>query len=68
MIGDDQELSSTLDRIDRFQRQVAHLRNMEPNPENYHAAASSYLAEIGRMQLRVREYLSLHPKEMTTGI
>jgi hypothetical protein len=66
MIADDQELISTLDRIDHFQRQVTHLRNAESNPANYHASASGYLAEIGRMHLRVREYLSIHPNEMMT--
>ena len=35
------------------------------NLENYHAAASGFLAEIDRMQLDVREYLSLHPAELT---
>jgi hypothetical protein len=31
-----------------------------------HAAASSFLAEIDRMQLEVREYLSTHPAEVET--
>jgi len=31
---------------------------------NYHAASSGFLAEIDRMQLEVREYLSLHPAEL----
>jgi hypothetical protein len=67
MIANDQELTTTLERIDRFQRQVAHLRRTEKNPDNYHAAASGFLAEIDRMQLQVREYFSLHPTELTTG-
>lgn len=61
MIANDQELAVTLDRIAKFQRQISHLRNVETNPANYHAAASGFLAEIDRMQLEVREYLSLHP-------
>jgi hypothetical protein len=65
MIADDRELKVTLERIAGFQAQVAHLRNTEPNPENYRAAVSGYLAEIDRMQLEVREYLSLHPRELT---
>lgn len=63
MIANDQELQVTLERIARFQAQVAHLRNAETNPANYHAAAAGFLAEIDRMQLEVREYLSLHPAE-----
>jgi len=64
MIANDQELNVALERIAKFQRQVAHLRNVETNPENYHASASGFLAEIDRMQLEVREYLSLHPAEL----
>ncbi len=63
MIANDQELQVTLERIARFQAQVAHLRKMETNPANYHAAVSGFLGEIDRMQLEVREYLSLHPTE-----
>jgi hypothetical protein len=65
MIANDQELKVTLERIAQFQDQVAHLRNTETNPVNYRAAVSGYLAEIDRMQLEVREYLSLHPREVT---
>lgn len=64
MIANDQELNVTLERIARFQRQVAHLRNVEKNPENYHGSVSGFLAEIDRMQLDVREYLSVHPAEL----
>lgn len=64
MIANDQELHVTLDRIANFQRQVSHLRNVETNPENYHASVSGFLAEIDRMQLDVREYLSVHPAEL----
>jgi hypothetical protein len=64
MITNDQELQVTQDRIARFQSQVAYLRRMEDNPVNYHAAVSGFLAEIDRMQLEVREYLSLHPAEL----
>jgi hypothetical protein len=65
MIANDNELKVTLERIARLQAQVAHLRNTESNPANYHAAASGFLAEIDRMQLEVREYLSLHPRELS---
>jgi hypothetical protein len=64
MIADDQELTVTLDRIAIMQEQVAHLRRVETNPKNYHAAVSGFLAEIDRMQLEVREYLSVHPAEL----
>jgi hypothetical protein len=65
MIANDQELKVSLERIAQFQARVAHLRNTETNPVNYRAAVSGYLAEIDRMQLEVREYLSLHPREVT---
>jgi hypothetical protein len=61
MIADDRQLQTTLERITWFQQQVAHLRKTETNPVNYRAAVSGYLAEIDRMQLEVREYLSVLP-------
>ncbi len=64
MIVNDQEFNVTLDRIAKFQRQVVHLRKVETSPENYQASVSGYLAEIDRMQLEVREYLSMHPAEL----
>ena len=63
MIVNERELEVTLQRIAKMQAQIAHLRATESNPANYHAAVSGYLAEIDRMQLNVREYLSLHPTE-----
>ena len=63
MIASDQQLKVTLERISRFQTQIAYLRNTESNPENYRASTSGLLAEVDRMQLEVREYLSLHPHE-----
>lgn len=64
MIQNDQEMDTALERIARFQQQVAHLRRVETNPANYKAASSGFLAEIDRMQLEVREYLSLLPAEL----
>lgn len=61
MIANDRELKTTLDRISWFQRQAAHLRETERNPANYRAAVSGFLTEIDRMQLEVREYLSVLP-------
>jgi hypothetical protein len=63
MITNDQQLQITRERIAWFQDQVTHLRNTETNPVNYRAAASGFLAEIDRMQLEVREYLSFLPGE-----
>ena len=63
MIMNDQELHVALERIRRFQDQVAHLRRTEPDPENYRAASGGFLAEIDRMQLEVREFLTHHPAE-----
>ena len=65
MISNDQELNTTLERLARFQQQVAHLRRVETNPANYKGASSGFLAEIDRMQIAVREYFSLLPAEMT---
>lgn len=64
MIQNDQELQITRERIARFEDQLARLRQVETSPTNYHASASGFLAEIDRMQLEVREYLSLHPAEI----
>ena len=66
MIANDEELKVTLERIARFQGQVAQLRRVETNPENYHGAVSGFLAEIDRMQLEVREYLSIHPADVAS--
>ena len=68
MIANDQELNATLERIRRLQAQVAHLRTVETNPANYHLSASGFLAEIDKMQLEVREYLSLHPAELKASV
>ncbi len=64
MIADDDELNAVLERTRHLQGQVAHLRQVETNPGNYYLSASGFLAEIDRMQLEVREYLSLHPGEL----
>jgi len=64
MIANDQELTVTLERIRRLQAQVAHLRTVEANPVNYRLSASGFLAEVDKIQLDVREYLSLHPTDL----
>ena len=64
MIANDHQLQATLDRIAWFQAQVAHLRRTETKPVNYRAAVAGFLAEIDRMQLEAREYLSFLPAEI----
>jgi len=64
MIRNDTELRTTLERISKFQAQVSRIRQVETNPENYHASVSGFLSELDRMNLDVREYLSAHPKEL----
>ena len=61
MIENDQELQGTLKRIERFRKQVLHLREVETNPTAYELSAGGFLAEIARMNLEVSEYLALHP-------
>ncbi len=51
MISNNIELQTTMQRIERFQNQLAYLRKTETNPVNYHASASGFMAEIDRMQL-----------------
>jgi hypothetical protein len=63
MITTDDELQTTIQRIAWMQGQLTHLRRVETNPANYHASATGFIAEIDRMQLEVREYLSTHPAE-----
>ena len=65
MIQNEQEYRTTLQRIERYQRQVEQLRATETNPRNYHLSAGGFLAELDRMQLEVREYLWSHPAERT---
>ena len=61
MIKNEQEYKVTLERIAYFQKQVAHLRQTEKNPENYRLSTSGFLAELDRMNLEVREYLWSQP-------
>jgi hypothetical protein len=66
MIENDNQLNVTRERIARLQDQIAHLRKTESNPANYHASVSGFIDEVDRMQLPVREYLSVHPNESAT--
>ena len=65
MISNDEELKVIMERIERFQKQVARLRQVETNPTNYRLSAEGYLAEIDRMNLEIRDYFSLLPSEVT---
>lgn len=64
MIKNDNELQAMQDRIRSFHQQVERIRQTETNPDSYHASAGGFLDEIDRMNLEVREYLSLHPAEV----
>jgi len=61
MIKNDIELKVTLERIQKFMDLVLNMRKVETNPSTYEASAGGFLAEIGKMNLEVNEYLSLHP-------
>jgi hypothetical protein len=65
MIKNDQELKATMERVRYFQQQVENLREVETKPANYRLSAGGYLAEIDRMNLEIREYLRLHPSEVS---
>ena len=64
MIQNDQELKAMLNRIERFERIVEKLREVETNPRNYELSAGGFLSEIDRMHLELAEYLSTHPSEL----
>lgn len=64
MIKSKEEFESTIGRIRRFQQQVENLRQSETSSQNYRQSAGGFLAEIDRMNLEVREYLSLLPSEV----
>lgn len=66
MITNDEQLDATLDRIRHFQAQIRQLRKVETNPTNYRLSASGFIAEVDRMQLEVREYLSSAPSQTET--
>lgn len=64
MIKNNQELETTLARIRHFQKQIEKIREVETYPENYRLSVGGFLSEIDRMNLEVREYLSVHPSEL----
>jgi hypothetical protein len=67
MIKNDRELEVTQERILHFERQVAQIRRIETNTENYRMSASGLLAEIDRMNLEIRDYLWSHPAERSAA-
>jgi hypothetical protein len=68
MIANDKELEPTQERIRHFRTQMVHLRTAETNALAYRLSASGFLAEIDRMQLEVRDYLTLHPSELVARV
>ena len=60
MIQNNQELETTLERIEHFQKIVEQLKAFETNPRNYELSAGGFLAEIDRMRLEVRHYLLIN--------
>ena len=64
MITNDQELAATEASIAWMHAQISNLRKVETNPQNYRASAGGFIAELDRLNVEVREYLSLHPSEI----
>ena len=56
MITDDQELKVAQERIVRFQRWLAQMRQTA-RPGEFDAAAGGYRLEVERMQAEVLDYL-----------
>ena len=63
MIKNDRELEIAQERIRQFEQQVAQIRKTETNGENYRMSAAGFIAEIDRMNLEIRDYLSSLPAE-----
>ena len=57
-----------LERIEHFEKIVDKLKAFETNPWNYELSAGGFLAEIDRMNLEAREYLSIDPSELIEQI
>ncbi len=56
MITSEQELKTTQERIEQFQRWLAQMR-VTAHRQEFDAVASGYRLEIERMQAEVMEYL-----------
>ena len=68
MIKSKAELTTTMERIARFQQQVMAVRDVATSPENYRASAGGYLAELDRMMLEVRDYLWAPPAKASGAL
>jgi hypothetical protein len=62
MIENDVELQAAHEYVLRFERILASARKTYP-PEAYEAMASSYLAEIARVNAEILEYLKHTPSQ-----
>ncbi len=62
MIRNDQELSVIQERVNYLQNLLAHLR-VTASPAEFPLVASSYRAEMERMQIEIAEYLKRHASE-----
>jgi len=67
MINNDRELEIMQERIRQFEQQVARIRKTETNSDNYRTSAASFLAEIDRMNLEIRDYLWSLPAEQSAS-
>jgi len=63
MVKNDKEFKVTQERIHYFENLLAQLR-VTARPVEFAAVASSYRAEIERMETEVLEYLSTHVSAM----
>jgi hypothetical protein len=65
LISDEQELKTTQQRVVRFQRWLAQMRQTARTGE-FEAAAGGYRLEVERMQAEVLDYLlrptAVHPE------
>ena len=57
MIGNDQELATTRERVAQFERLLEGLRQTA-RPEEWQALSSGYRLEIERMQGEILDYLT----------
>ena len=64
MLANDSELEATLSRIQWCVDQLRQWRRTETVPANYASAASGFIAEIDRLQQKVREYFASPPIEL----
>lgn len=65
VIQNNVEFEGTQKRIAYFSRLVANMRKVE-SPENFPCLASSYIAEIEKMNAEVIEYLKRYSCKMPT--